>query len=107
MFFPDKAVVFRGVISHTSSTSRVAAGIVISAAMIVAIGAALPSTEAHSAVDRKDIQKLRANHGKAAASRQVFLETDPAWYAQSAASETAIYQPLESPDTAIAHIETF
>lgn len=111
MFFPDKAVIFHNVILHTSSTSKVAAGIVMSAAMIVAIGAAQPSKEAFSAVDRKDIQKMSASHVGGSPSRLVFLETDPDRYAKAADSETAVYLPQESPDieTGIAsgYIQTF
>jgi hypothetical protein len=111
MFFPDKTVIFRNVLLHTRSTSSVAAGIVISAAMIVGIGAAQPSREAFSAVDRKDIQKMSESHVGGSPSRLVFLETDPARYAKPGAGETAIYLPQESPDSetgmASGYIQTF
>lgn len=112
MFFPDKADAFRSFISHTSSTSKVAASIVISAAMIVAIGAAQRPLEAFSPVDIKDIQKMSAGHSNGSPSRLHFLDTDPAWYSEPAASETAVYlPPPESPDIEASmvsgHIQAF
>jgi hypothetical protein len=112
MLFPDKAAAFRSFISHSSSTSRVAASIVISAALIVAIGAAERPREATSPVDIEDIQKMSARQGSSNPSRLVFLETDPARYSAPSASETAVYLPPPgSPDMEAnmgsGHIQTF
>jgi len=112
MLFPDKAAAFRSFISHSTSTSRVAASIVISAALIVAIGAAERPREATSPVDMKDIQKMSARQASDTPSRLVFLETDPARYSASSASEAAVYLPRTgSPnmeaDMASGHIQAF
>jgi hypothetical protein len=81
MFMPDKAFAYRSLIAHTSLTSKVAAGIVMGAALIVAIGAVFPSKQALSSVDRKDIKLMSAKQMSSIPSRLLFLETDPARYA--------------------------
>lgn len=112
MFFPDKADVFRSFISHTTSTSKVAAGIVMSAAMVVAIGAVQPPGEAFSPVDMKEVQQASTTHFTGAPPRLLFVKTDPAWYSDLAASKTADYvPPTESPEIEASmvngHIQAF
>ena len=110
MFFPDKAAALRSFISHSSSTSRVATSLVISAAVIVAIGAAEHPTEATSPVDMKDIQTMTERQVSGPPSRVVFLKTDPARYLAPSASEAAVSLPqpggpdMEA-DTVSGHIQ--
>jgi hypothetical protein len=98
MHFPARAAAFRSFISHSSSTSKVAASIVMSAALIVAIGAAEGPREATSPVDIKDIQKMSARQVSGNPSRLVFLETDPARYSAPSASEATASLPPGSQD---------
>lgn len=93
MRFPAKAAAVRSFIFHSTSTTKVAASIVMSAALIVAIGAAEGPREATSPVDIKDIQKMSARQVSSNPSRLVFLETDPARYSAPSASDAAAYVP--------------
>jgi hypothetical protein len=81
MFIYDKAFAYRSLIAHTSLTSKVAVGILMWAALIVAIGAVSAPKQALSSVDRKDIKLMSAKQMSGTLSRLLFLETDPAQYA--------------------------
>jgi hypothetical protein len=81
MFISEKAFACRSLIFHTSLTSKIAAGIVMWAALIAAIGAVSPPKQELSSVDSKDIKLMSAKQMSGTPSRLLLLETDPARYA--------------------------
>jgi transcription initiation factor TFIIIB Brf1 subunit/transcription initiation factor TFIIB len=80
---------YHGLISHRSLTSKVAAGIVAGAVLIVAIGTVYRPAEALSSVDMKDIKLMSAKQTKDTPSKLLFIETDPALYEQRSPREAA------------------
>jgi hypothetical protein len=98
MFFP--ALDYCHFLSHPTLVSRIVTGMVLGAAFIVAIGAAVyRPADTLSSIDANDIRLMRATAMHGTASRSLFLETDPAWYAQRPASESAFgVVPQQSPE---------
>jgi hypothetical protein len=73
---------------------------VLSAAFIAAAGIAVyRPADTLSSIHAHDIRLMRATAMHGGASGSLFLETDPAWYAQRPASEPAFgVAPQQSPE---------
>jgi hypothetical protein len=112
MFFSDTVFACRRVLADSSSTEKVAAGIVVGTALLVAIGAIPRSEQTLNPIDRNDIKLMTLRHFNVTPSRLLFLETDPAWYAAGSSSEAVlIASPQESGDVSASlvngHIQAF
>jgi hypothetical protein len=87
MFIPGKAFFYPSFLSHADLTSKVAAGTVIGAALLVSISAAYAPADGPNSVDSQEIHPLISlGQMNASPSWLLFLETDPAWYPGPAAS---------------------
>lgn len=87
MFIPENAFFSLGFLSRADPTSKVAAGAVMGAALLVSVGAAYAPADGPNAVDSREIDHLmRLGQVNGNPSRLLFLETDPAWYPRPAAS---------------------
>ena len=112
MLISDRKFFYEGLISHSSLTSKVAAGVVMGAILIVAVGMAYRPAEALNSVDMKDIKLMSAEQTKGTRSKLLFIETDPAWYEQRTSKEAVPgISPQESKDVEASmvngHIQAF
>jgi hypothetical protein len=112
MLISDRKFFYFGLIPHNSFTSKVAAGIVMGAILIVAVGMAYRPAEGLSSVDMKDIKLMSAEQTKGTRSKLLFIETDPAWYEQRSSKEAVPgISPPESKDIEASmvngHIQAF
>jgi hypothetical protein len=87
MFIPEKYFFYRSFLSRADLTSKVAAGAVLGAVLLVSIGAVHAPADGPNSVDSQEIHHLMSlGQMNGTASRLLFLETDPAWYSGPAAS---------------------
>jgi hypothetical protein len=112
MFIFDKAFAYRSFFSHTTLANKVAAGIVIGAALIAVVGMAYPPAEGPNSLDTEAIKLMSARQLSGNPSRLIFLETDPAWYAKGSSAKAALgISPQESKDIEASmvngHIQAF
>ena len=112
MFILDRAFAYRALISHSSLTSKVAAGIVMGALLIVAIGTAYGPADELNSVDVADTRSMSATQMNGTPSGLLFTETDPSWSAEHSPGDSAPgIPPQESRDVEASmvngHIQAF
>jgi hypothetical protein len=112
MFLSDTVFACRSVLSHSSSTGKVATGIVAGTVLFVAIGTVARSEQTLNPIDRDAIKLMSARHLNGTPSKLLFLETDPARYAARFSTDTAlVVSPQESRDVSASmvngHIQAF